>query len=276
MLLSRTGTGRSELAISVGRKQLGAQLECKADNEAVPSPLTSAIQVQKINLTRMRIIFFTNFLHFSWTSLWGREQWKSLEQILPSNLETLSASCAPPWLPGRQRCWPGTMGPASSQNSPQGRFRCSRTGLTRLRAGFPSLQPGVNIIMMIMISMMMMICWWWYDGCLKVINGNMMLCHEAISPMFWFRFEDNGRVFCEGENDVLEFYKEEPLRADTRLQVRKLTLMEAKTDTNWWRQRQRQKIGAPEGIFGIFVKLLWIIWEWGEIYCMICSHLCSR
>ena len=42
---SRTGTGRSELAISVGRKQLGAQLECKADNEAVPSPLTSAIQV---------------------------------------------------------------------------------------------------------------------------------------------------------------------------------------------------------------------------------------
>ena len=67
--LFRTGTGRSELAISVGRKQLGAQLECKADNEAVPSPLTSAIQVQKINLTRMRIIFFTNFLHFSWTSL---------------------------------------------------------------------------------------------------------------------------------------------------------------------------------------------------------------
>ena len=43
--LCRTGTGRSELAISVGRKQLGAQLECKADNEAVPSPLTSAIQV---------------------------------------------------------------------------------------------------------------------------------------------------------------------------------------------------------------------------------------
>ena len=35
-----------------------------------------------------------------------------------------------------------------------------------------------------------------------------------------FRFEDNGRVFCEGENDVLEFYKEEPLRADTRLQVK--------------------------------------------------------
>ena len=61
----------------------------------------------------------------------------------------------------------------------------------------------------------------------------MMLCHDTISPMFCFRFEDNGRVFCEGENDVLEFYKEEPLRADTRLQVRKLTLMEAKTDTNW-------------------------------------------
>ena len=41
----RTGTGRSELALTVGRKQLGAQLECKADNEAVPSPLISAIQL---------------------------------------------------------------------------------------------------------------------------------------------------------------------------------------------------------------------------------------
>ena len=57
-LIFRTGTGRSELAISVGRKQLGAQLECKADNEAVPSPLTSAIQVHDKPITRMRIIFF--------------------------------------------------------------------------------------------------------------------------------------------------------------------------------------------------------------------------
>ena len=68
----------------------------------------------------------------------------------------------------------------------------------------------------------------------------MMLCHDTISPLFCSRFEDNGRVFCEGENDVLEFYKEEPLRADTRLQVGKLTLMGAKT--NWRMQRQRQKI----------------------------------
>ena len=42
---------------------------------------------------------------------------------------------------------------------------------------------------------------------------------ENLKSLFPFRFEDNGRVFCEGENDVLEFYKEEPLRADTRLQV---------------------------------------------------------
>ena len=40
-----------------------------------------------------------------------------------------------------------------------------------------------------------------------------------MSQAFQFRFEDNGRVFCEGQNDVLEFYKEEPLRTDTRLQV---------------------------------------------------------
>ena len=33
------------------------------------------------------------------------------------------------------------------------------------------------------------------------------------------RFEDNKRVFCEGQNDVLEFYKEGPVRSDNRLQV---------------------------------------------------------
>ena len=41
----RTGTGRSELGLTVARQQLGAQLECKADNEAVPSPLVAAIQL---------------------------------------------------------------------------------------------------------------------------------------------------------------------------------------------------------------------------------------
>ena len=50
--------------------------------------------------------------------------------------------------------------------------------------------------------------------------------------MFLFRFEDNGRVFCEGENDVLEFYKEEPLRADTRLQVIRFEKTKVKTKTN--------------------------------------------
>ena len=47
-----------------------------------------------------------------------------------------------------------------------------------------------------------------------------MYVDVMMSSLHLFRFEDNGRVFCEGENDVLEFYKEEPLRADTRLQVK--------------------------------------------------------
>ena len=38
-------------------------------------------------------------------------------------------------------------------------------------------------------------------------------------------------MFCEGENDVLEFYKEEPLRADTRLQVDRFEKTKTKTKT---------------------------------------------
>ena len=55
---------------------------------------------------------------------------------------------------------------------------------------------------------------------------------ENLKSFFLFRFEDNGRVFCEGENDVLEFYKEEPLRADTRLQVDRFEKTKVKTKTN--------------------------------------------
>ena len=41
----RTGTGRSELALTVGRAQLGAKLECRAGNEAISEPLISSIQL---------------------------------------------------------------------------------------------------------------------------------------------------------------------------------------------------------------------------------------
>ena len=30
------------------------------------------------------------------------------------------------------------------------------------------------------------------------------------------RFEDNQKMYCEAKNEVIEYYEEEPLRADTR------------------------------------------------------------
>ena len=33
------------------------------------------------------------------------------------------------------------------------------------------------------------------------------------------RFEDNEKIYCEANNEVLQYYKEEPMRTDTRLEV---------------------------------------------------------
>ena len=41
----RTGTGRSELSLTVDRSLLGASFECRADNEAVAEPLVASVQL---------------------------------------------------------------------------------------------------------------------------------------------------------------------------------------------------------------------------------------
>ena len=41
----RTGTGRSELSLNVDRSLLGANFECRAENEAVTEPLVSSVQL---------------------------------------------------------------------------------------------------------------------------------------------------------------------------------------------------------------------------------------
>jgi len=149
----RTGTGRSELALTVGRKQLGAQLECKADNEAVPSPLISAIQLD-VSLRPQAV------------KIGGAEAAVEAGDVVSL---LCSASGA---RPAAVLTWYN--GTSLFQEQP---------------AGQVSLQP---------------------DGTYKT---------ESRLSFIATRFEDNGRVFCEGQNDVLEFYKEEPKRADTRLQV---------------------------------------------------------
>jgi len=157
----RTGTGRSELALTVGRKQLGAQLECKADNEAVPSPLISAIQLD-VSLRPQAV------------KIGGAEAAVEAGDVVSL---LCSASGA---RPAAVLTWYN--GTSLFQEQP---------------AGQVSLQP---------------------DGTYKT---------ESRLSFIATRFEDNGRVFCEGQNDVLEFYKEEPKRADTRLQVGTATLSQS-------------------------------------------------
>jgi len=149
----RTGTGRSELAITVGRAQLGAKLECRAGNEAISEPLISSIQLDvSLRPESIRIS--------------GAD--KAVEQGSVVSLLCVAKASRP----AAVLTWYN--GSALFPEQP---------------AGQVSLEP---------------------DGTYLTTSRLSFIAS---------RFEDNEKIFCEGNNEVLQFYKEEPVRADTRLEV---------------------------------------------------------
>ena len=149
----RTGTGRSELALTVGRAQLGAKLECRAGNEAISEPLISSIQLD-VSLRPESI------------KISGAD--KAVEQGAVVSLLCVAKASRPAavltWYNG------STLFPEQP-------------------AGQVSLEP---------------------DGTYLTSSRLSFIAS---------RFEDNRKVFCEGNNEVLQFYKEDPVRTDTRLEV---------------------------------------------------------
>ena len=149
----RTGTGRSELTLTVDRGLLGARLECKAENEALSQPLTASVQLDvSLRPETVRIA--------------GAERPVRAGAVV--SLECAAAAARPAavltWYNGSQ-LFP-------DQPAGQVELESAGTYTTTSRLSFIAS-----------------------------------------------RFEDNRKIFCEATNEVLQFYGEEAVRADSRLEV---------------------------------------------------------
>ena len=150
----RTGTGRSELSLTVDRGLLGASFECRADNEAVTEPLVSSVQLD--------VSLRPDSLEIS-----GAE--RAFEAGNVVSLVCVASAARP----AAVLTWYN--GSALFRDQPAGQVTLGTDGtyMTSSRLTFIAS-----------------------------------------------RFEDNEKVYCEANNEVLEFYKEQPMRSDTRLEVR--------------------------------------------------------
>jgi len=149
----RTGTGRSEITLKVGRQQLGAKLECRSTNEAVESPLSTSVQLD-VSLRPDKVKISG-----------GSGVYREESEVKLS-------------------CLAGGARPAAVLTWYNG---------TSLYPHQPAGQVELQD------------------------DGTYSTASTLVFPAS--RFEDNRKMICEARNEVVEYYEEEPLRADTRLEV---------------------------------------------------------
>lgn len=149
----RTGTGRSEVRLTVGRNDLSARLECRSTNEAVADPLSATVQLD------------VNLRPFA-TEITGAET--PVEEGSAVSLLCRTNGSRP----AAVLTWYNGSNPFSVQPTGQVALQDDDTYETQSRLSFIAT-----------------------------------------------RFEHNEKIFCEANNEVLEFYEEEPQRAEARLEV---------------------------------------------------------